>query len=107
MLSTNIGKMRHRVTWYSATETNTNGQIGTTYTNQGDFWASVIPTGGGEATVSNKVQANITHKVVMRRVGVIKPKDKLIFETRTLQIESVQDTNERKRELILACREVV
>lgn len=107
MLSSTIGKMRHRVTWYSQTEVTTNGQIGISSVNQGDFWASVTPVSGGEATVSDKVQATVTHKVVMRRVGAIKPKDKLIFETRTLQIESVTDTNARRRELILQCREVI
>lgn len=100
------GKLRHRVTWYSATETNTDGKISNTYTSNGTFWAFVKPMQAQESVVNDKVQATISHTVTMRKVGDIKQKDKLLFKGRTLQVESVINTDEQNYELILSCREV-
>lgn len=101
------GKLRHRVTWISLAETVTDGKISTTPTTQGTYWAFVDPKIGTETTVNNKVQAVVTYTVKMRMVGDVKAKDKLIYKSRTLQVESVINSEEQGYELIISCKELV
>ena len=49
--------------------------------------------------------ADATHRVKIRYLADVTPKKRFLFGTRELYIESVQNIDERNRELVLTCVE--
>ena len=67
--------------------------------------ASVLGVSGTEAQRSNQMEAVGTDLVVMRYRRDITPKNRILFEGRTLNILSVSDRQGTKRELAIVCKE--
>ncbi len=73
-----------------------------------EAWAAVEPVSGKEYWAAAAAQAEATIKVTMRAPGVeVGPSNRIIFDGRTLEVESVINVEERNRELVLMCREKV
>ena len=105
---TPTGDLRHRVTYQEPVETlDAYRQPVVTWQAVGTYWAEVRPLAGRELEVARQLRADVTHAVAMRRVGAIGPKGRLLFRGRTLNIVSVLDVGERRRELKLVCAEVI
>jgi len=72
----------------------------------GEAWAAIEPLKGEEYFAAATVQAKVSHRVTMRPPGVeITPVNRIVFGSRTLEIESVINVEERSRELQLLCVE--
>lgn len=102
------GNLRHRVTIQQLTRTDDGaGGYIETWTAVATVWADVYPLKGNERYEAQQVQANLSHRVTIRyRAGIV-PSMRLQYGTRTLNIEAVIDPEERHRELVLMCSEVV
>jgi len=72
-----------------------------------EVWAAVEPLQGDEKLAAAYIQAETTHKVTIRYLAGITPANRLLFDGRTLEIESVRNLEERSRELVLMCKEKV
>lgn len=72
-----------------------------------DVWAAIEPLQGDEKLAAAYIQAETTHKVTIRYLAGITPANRLLFDGRTLEIESVRNLEERNRELVLMCKEKV
>ena len=73
-----------------------------------EVWAAVEPVSGKEYWAAAAAQAEATIKVTMRAPGVeVGPSNRIIFDGRTLEVESVINVEERNRELQLMCKEKV
>jgi SPP1 family predicted phage head-tail adaptor len=72
-----------------------------------EVWAAVEPLQGDEKLAAAYIQAETTHKVTIRYLAGITPANRLLFDGRTLEIESVRNLEERNRELQLMCKEKV
>jgi len=72
-----------------------------------EVWAAVEPLQGDEKLAAAYIQAETTHKVTIRYLAGITPANRLLFDGRTLEIESVRNLEERNRELVLMCKEKV
>ncbi len=73
-----------------------------------EAWAAVEPVSGKEYWAAAAAQAEATIKVTMRPPGIeITPANRIIFGSRTLEIESVINVREQNRELQLMCKEKV
>ena len=70
-------------------------------------WAQVTPLSGREFWRSQQVQSDITHEVVIRYRPDVRHNQRIRYGDRTLNIESVIDTEEAGVELRLMCKEVV
>ena len=85
-------------------------------------WVGVTPFTARELLNSNQIEQNETHRVRMHWVNGLLPSDRLRFlknelpypddlereeNYRTLNIDSVMNTQEQNRELELLCTEVV
>jgi len=69
--------------------------------------AEVTPLSGREFWRSQQVQSDITHEVVIRYRPDVRHNQRIRYGDRTLNIESVIDTEEAGVELRLMCKEVV
>lgn len=99
------GQLRHRVEVQVRSVTKTRGIVTETWATEMLIWAKVSPLAGRELERAREVVANATHQVQTRyRVG-INTRKRLRHDNRILNIEAVQDVDERNRELILTCVE--
>ena len=97
------GQLRHRVTIQSPTEDIHGGP--TTWADTETVYARIAPIGGREFFLAQQVQADVTHRIVMRYGPVVTPKHRLMFDGRYFDIRAVLNREERNRELELICTE--
>jgi len=101
------GALRHRVALQS---------VGTTYDDYGDLsdswstaasvWAAIDPVSGSEKDISGELSGVVTHKIKIRYRASVSPQNRITFDSRTFQVESVRNWQERKIYLELLCKEV-
>lgn len=103
------GKLRHFVEIHAVTIIEDEiGNQHEVWQKVAEAWASVEPLKGDEYFTAAYMAASVTHRVTMRPPGVpVHPSNRIIFNGRTLEIESVLDIEERGRELQLMCQEMV
>lgn len=104
------GRLRHRVTLQTLSESaDSFGQKVQTYTAAGTFWANVVPLAGREAEIAHQARAETTHKVTLRYQGstAIPATARFLFKGRFLNITEVTQTDERLREIVCKCTEVL
>lgn len=96
-----IGKRRNRVT-IKRREGNalgTRGQLSQSYnTVEKNVVVSIVTLSGDERVLANQIFPSATHTVNMRWREGLTVDDRLIFGTRTLNILSIDNVDERNRE---------
>ena len=102
------GRLRHRVTIQQpVVAVNGYGERITTWSTVAIVWAAVEPLRGREFFDAEQVQAEISHRVVLRYRSGITSTMRLLHKGRVLHIQSPPiDVDERHRELQLMCREM-
>ena len=102
-----IGKLRHRIEIQRfVTQEDEWGNEFSGWETLAHVWAAVEPLKGEEYYAARQAVAEVSHKVTMRSPGEkITPLDRIVFEDRIFEIESVLDIEERGRELVLMCKE--
>jgi SPP1 family predicted phage head-tail adaptor len=104
----NAGKLRHAVTVQSVTDgTGTRGAPTKTAATFATTWASIEPLSGAELWRAQQVSAEVTHRVLLRHLSGVTPKMRIKYGSRTLEVVSVLNLEERDRELELLCRELL
>ena len=101
------GALRHRVALQS---------VGTTYDDYGDLsdswstaasvWAAIDPVSGREKDISGELSGVVTHKIKISYRASVSPQNRITFDSRTFQVESVRNWQERDIYLELLCKEV-
>lgn len=100
------GRLRHRVAIQRATRTRDSfGEAIRTWSTLATVWASVEPLRGREFFDAEMVQAEVSHRVIMRAYPGLQATDRLLYEGRVLEIQAVIDVRERGREYQVMCRE--
>jgi SPP1 family predicted phage head-tail adaptor len=101
-----IGRLRHRIAIERVTETrDTDGSVIETWSTYATVQASIDPLSGREYFAAQSVQADLTHRIVMRYLSGIVPKMRVKYGSRIFDILSVINVSERNGELQLMCRE--
>ena len=105
----NAGALRHRCWIKSPTHTDAlgDGDIATTFGTVTVCWGSLEPLKGREWIESGMENSEITGKFRMRYFASIDPTMQLYFGSRTFEIISVIDPDERHKELELMVKELV
>lgn len=99
--------LRHRVTIQDFTSVSDGmGGWEEIWSDVTTVWARVEALKGDEYFAAAQMQYSVSHRVTMRYRADITPTHRLIFEGRTLDIESVLP-NERKSRLMIMCTEQV
>jgi SPP1 family predicted phage head-tail adaptor len=100
------GRLRHRVTVESATETQgASGEVTLGWTTWASAWAAVEPLAGAERFAAQQVNAEVTHRVTLRHLPGLSPRMRIRHEGRVLEIDAVLNVEERDRETHALCVE--
>ena len=103
-----IGKLRHKVTVQSvATSQNVYGEQVDAWEDGSERYASIEPLTGRELSEANQVSAKINHKIRMRHVPGIKPRDRITHGARVFEIITVANWHERGETTVALCVEGV
>jgi SPP1 family predicted phage head-tail adaptor len=101
------GKLRHSIIIQTRTDTaDSYGEPIPAWSTFLETWASIDPISGREFFSSKEVKSEVSHKVRIRWAEGITTQMRVLFGTRTFDIESVINIEERDRELLLMCVEV-
>jgi SPP1 family predicted phage head-tail adaptor len=102
------GLLRNRVTIQTRSEsTDDFGEIDFSWSNSATVWATIEPLSGKELMNAQQAGASVSHKISMRYKSGVNPKDRISYDSRTFEIESVRNFRERDISLELMCREEV
>jgi len=105
-MNTAVGPLRQRITIQTpSTAANEFGELILTYTSGNTRWGSIEPLNGRELWQAKQVSPDVTHKVTLRYDSTITPRCRLLFGSRTFNVESVITVDERKRFMVLICHE--
>lgn len=74
-----------------------------------DIPASIEPATAGklERTVAATVSSQVTHLIHLRYMAGVTTKTRVVYGTRTFNINGVENVREDNTELVLSCQEVV
>lgn len=104
-----IGSLRHRLTVQRNT-TAADGKGGQTSTwgTLATVWASVEPMRGNENKMAGAITSEVAYRVRARLRSdiTIAPKDRLVWDSKTLQIHAVTNEGGMDRFWLLDCGEV-
>jgi SPP1 family predicted phage head-tail adaptor len=104
----NFGQLRHRVELHSPAVTrDAYGQPKETFTKYADAWAKVEPLSMKEQVQNEQVMGERTHRITIRFNEDVDRKDRVVFGSRTFEIVSIVNPDERNRVLELISKEVV
>jgi SPP1 family predicted phage head-tail adaptor len=102
------GKLPHHVSIQAATiAQNDHGEPISTWARVGKRWAEITPLAGNELAIGDQVNARQTHKIRIRNYTGLTVKHRILHGTRTFDINSIANTSERNKEMILMCTEAV
>ena len=105
----NIGALRHQLTIkaINTTEDSYGEVTEDPTTTECTVWGSIEPLSGRELLLAQQIQATVTHRVRIRYHSGLDPSMQIVFGTRTFDILSIINLEERNRELEIMCREVL
>lgn len=96
------GRLRHRVSLQQpATTADSFGQPSLSFSEQATARASIEPLTGREFLDSQQTRSNVSHRVRIRAVDIPTGFDtdwRVVFGSRTFEIEAIMDVMERNRE---------
>lgn len=103
------GRLRHRIVLEQPTTTRSaaTGEPVDTWTIFASRHAEVRPLNGRAYFAARQHAADVTHEVELRYLAGVDRTMRVSYDGRVLEIESVIDLGERRRELLLMCRERV
>jgi len=105
----NVGAMTRQVTIRTVTPGTSDGMGGTlpgTSVDVPNIWAEIEPLQGNEQIQAMQTGMQRPHRVTMRYRPGMSAALTLLYGTRTFDIKSVVDPEEKHRELVLMCDEV-
>lgn len=109
------GDLRHYVTLVRSTSDDVQTDYGdpvVTWETVANLWAAIEPLSGAERVHADQVHADVSTQMRVRKPGSevsggIQPDDRITYGDRTFEIKGVIDVDERGREVVLACRELL
>lgn len=102
------GPLRHQIVIEQTTETrDTSGGVIDTWSTFATVWASVSPLIGREYMAAKQVSADVTHKIRMRYLSGVTPKMRVSWDSRTFDIGSILNVDERDIEMVIMATEII
>lgn len=103
------GKLRHRITIKQRTlaAADAYGYQEPSLSAFATLWASVEPISGREFDFAKSFAASVSHKMTMRHYPGITSLMLVSFKSRAFAINAVLNPEERNRETVLMCTEIV
>ena len=102
-----IGRYRHRVQLYSATETRSaGGGVIRTWALQDVVWGRVSPLSGDEKYNADQVHSDVTHEIRIRYFRGLNASWRLIQADHIFQVRAVMEEMHIHNEMIVSCVEL-
>ena len=79
--------------------------VSSTWATQSTPFAYVKPISGNERWQAMKLEANTTHKIYIRYESGLLESDRIIFDSREMQIRAIIDLEERNKWLEISAEE--
>ena len=102
------GRLRHRVTFETATVTDDDfGEPDQSWASITTVWAGIEPTAGKERFAAMQHQSEIDTLIVCRyhtALSALAPKDRATWNSKTFDIKAVINVDERNKELHIFAR---
>ena len=102
------GRLRHRLVFENES-LSTDGQGGATRTwaTRATVSGSIKPLRADERFYNEQLNHNGTHEVVIRYRTDIEASDRISYDSRYFQIVGIMNPNERDRQLVITCKEII
>lgn len=100
------GQLRHVVNIQSYTTT-TGAYSTKTWSTVGAIYASVKPLTGKELEHAMQIKSDATYQVICRYTDDINVKNRFSFKNKQLEILHIANIDERDKELVILCKEVI
>lgn len=101
------GKLRHRITIQSATQTtNGFGEVTKTWATFATVWAAVEPLTGREYMQARQAEASVTTKIRIRERSGVTERMRVSWGAHVFDIDAVLADPTNAREMVLMCSEV-
>lgn len=102
------GKMRQRIRIEVRSDIQSaSGEPAYTWTLFRETWAAVEPLLGRELFAAQERQAKVSTRFRMRYVAGVKPRMRIVWDSRWFDIESIQQVNGLKYEMVVMANEQV
>lgn len=102
------GRLRHRIRIEEKVESrDTYGGERETWITKATVWGEVAPLVGREYLEARQMTAEMTTRIRIRYLEGVKPQMRAVFGSETFDIQAVQNVEERDREMVLMCREII
>jgi SPP1 family predicted phage head-tail adaptor len=106
--TTTSSRLRHRLTLQAEVMTPDGaGGYVRTWNDVANIWAEIIPFSGRERFFSGKIQAETTHRILLRYRSDITAAHRLMFENRIFNIRAIMNAREQRDVLELLVEEGV
>jgi SPP1 family predicted phage head-tail adaptor len=104
----NPGELNKRITIQrKKTTLNSYGENIQDWENLITIWASINPIVGKEYFAAETINSEVTHKIKVRYLNIIKPNMRIEFNSRIFTIQSIINYKENNTELQIMCNEEV
>ena len=106
----NSGKLRHRLTIQTKTQTGDGyGEGSAALATLATVWGSIEPVRGTEFLNAQQVNAEVSHQIVLRYRSdlTVTPENQISYSGRTFEIQSIRNMGERDRTWEIDAKEVV
>lgn len=102
------GRLRHRVALQASTQTKESayGTVSHSWSTSATFWADEVPEGSREFPQAQQRHGELTTLFRCRYRADVARAKRLVWDSRTFDILGYWCPDSRKRELLIACREV-
>lgn len=102
-----IGKLRHRLILQSETQAQgSTGEVTSTYLTDTTVWGSLKQMSGKELEASRQISEEATYKAIIRYYSSLTTEYRISFDSRTFEIVSIEDWEERNIYQVLLLKEV-
>ena len=102
------GKLNKRIELQSYTEAQDGyGEADKTWSTYYTTWAAIRPLTGREALIAQQVTAETTVEIRIRYKSSVTTGNRIKFGERYYDINSIVNPDERNREMILMCKEMI
>jgi SPP1 family predicted phage head-tail adaptor len=102
-----IGKLRHRLTLQSPTETRgATGEVLVAYSTDSTVWGSLRPLTGREVSASNQTVEEINYRAEIRYHSTIKSEWRVVNDSNTYEVVTVLNYDELNEYMILELKRI-
>ena len=103
----NIGKLRHRLILQTETQTQgATGEVTSSYSTDTTVWGSLRPVSGRELEQARQISEEITYKAEIRFYSGLTTEHRISHDSRTFEIVTILNHDERDEKQILLLKEV-